>query len=126
MDKLLIFRALGVPDIIKNEENREKAAVWRLAVLAHQPLEPVDIRSGERQYQIHALLQYGVEQAATGRLDGLLGGFESAERTVDGLARSAPPSGYDVAVTFLTPLVGAIVAFVEAHPFTDDSGRYFA
>lgn len=125
MDALLVFRALGVPDQISDEHNRERAAASRLAVLAQRPLDLTHIDDAEREVRVRALVRYAAQQTSSGALDGVLGGFESPDRVVDRLARTAPAMESADAVLLLGALVAAVGAFIETHPFTDDAGRYF-
>ncbi len=125
MDALLVFRALGIPDQIGDEHNRERGAAMRLAVLAGRPLDLTDIADAEREAQVRALVRYAAQQTRSGALDGVLGGFESRDHAVDRLARTAPAMEYADAVLLLGALVAAVETFIETHPFTDDVGRYF-
>jgi hypothetical protein len=126
VDVLLVFRALGVPDQISDDHNRERAAASRLAVLADRPLDLTVIDDAEREVHIRALVRYVAQQTSSGALDGVLGGFESPDTAIDRLARTAPAMEHADAAFLLAPLLAAIVRFVEAHPFADHLGRYFS
>jgi hypothetical protein len=126
MDKNLIYRAIGVPDAITIDDNRDRAAIARLAQGAGFDVETLWTGGDALGTRLATLLAYAVTLAESGQLDGLVGGFEAPERTTERLTREMPGFDLSDAEQLGAFLVRAIASFVQAHPFVDATGHYFA
>ncbi len=126
MEKKLIYRAIGVPDAITIDDNRDRAAIARLAQGAGLDVETLWTGEDGLGARLAILLAYVVTLAESGQLDGLVGGFEATERTTERLTGAM--RGFDLsdAERLSAFLVAAIESFVQAHPFVDTTGHYFA
>ena len=124
MDELLLYRSLGVPDIITGVDTRKRAATAEVGVLLGEDR----LISGDYPDRVGMWLTHVASKGQEGHLDGLLGGYESPEDVAERLANQGSPAefSWDIALRLNTALLKAVQAFVRAHPFKDEAGHYFS
>ena len=133
--RTLVYRALRVPDILK-DENKAKSAAARIAALEglSTRLEPLQQRAkaDADQFMRYVLndaavvLEVTIAQLAEGAFDEVLGGYPGRDKeSLLRLIENSVFSGRDrLASDHLVPilaeaLIGAIADYVADHPFFD-------
>ena len=122
---MVVFRSLGVPDILR-EENRLQAAAWKLAKRSSIPItvaegrENAEVRA-DAENVVKAVIKLGEE----GELDLHIGQFGVPPEDLVFMVThrmDGPAADGDRASSLVKHLIRAIQEFVDEHPFVDSSG----
>jgi hypothetical protein len=123
--ELLVFRSLGVPDILR-EENRLQAAAWKLAKRSSIPITIVGGReNAELRADAENVIKSVIKLGEEGALDLHVGQFGVPPEDVVSMVThrmDGPASDSDRASSLVKHLIGAIREFLDEHPFIDPSG----
>ena len=120
--RLLVYRALGVPDVVVDPGHRREAAAWHLGRLASVPLSDTDPAQASHFIEsLSALIDAVVDDVAAGHLDEVLGNYGFmrelsfwADQTVLTHPIAAHP---DDLRHWSAVLFGCLLDFVASHPF---------
>jgi hypothetical protein len=126
----LIYRCLGVPDLL-TDDSRSTAAARRLVEVAglDVTLDPkVSHQSQLRLADAASVIARASELVAAGELDGFIGnfGYRDDDWYASLLTRRVDLHVYEQGQRCAVALLESLRNYVTSHPFEDDSGRPFA
>lgn len=125
----LVFRSLGVPDVI-SAENRLAAAAQRLAEAADLDVAQDPNMSYQSQIGLAdagSVVVNATELIQSGELDGLLGsfGYRDADWYVTRVVRKLDLHVYENGQRCAEKMLDLLRSFIAEHPFEDQAGRPF-
>lgn len=128
-DGRLIYRCLGVPDML-TEDSGPKAAARRLAEAAglDVSLDPnVFHQSQLRLADAASVIARASELVASGELDGFIGNFGHQDDAwyTSLITRRIDLHVYEQGQRCAQALLESLRNYITSHPFEDDSGRPF-
>lgn len=126
----LIYRCLGVPDML-TEDSRSAAAARRLAEAAglDVTLDPnVSHQSQLRLADAATVIARASELVAAAQLDGFIGNFDYQDDDwyASLITRRLDLHVYEQGQRCAQALLESLRNYITSHPFEDDSGRPFA
>ncbi len=126
----LIYRCLGVPDVL-TDDSRPQAAAQRLGEAAglDVTLDPnLSHQSQLRLADAAGVISRASELLAAGELDGFIGNFGYREDDWYALliTRRIDLHVYEQGQRCAEALLESLRNYITSHPFEDDSGRPFA
>lgn len=129
-DNRLIYRSLGVPDII-DDGSKPRAAAHRLAEAAGLDVSVDPTRSQQSRIRLEdarSVIVGAGELIVAGELDGFVGafGYHDEDWYVAQLIRRTDLHVYEQGLACARALLCNLRTYVASHPFEDDAGRPFS